>query len=219
MTIYEQILAGLQTKFTGVDSATLTRVANNKAVGVTDETKINSIIEGVSFSDVMTNYADFRANEASKTAVANYEKKFGIKDGKKVEEQNHPEPTTPPIGDDNKPDMASAIQEAIKSAISPLTDEITKLKNERSESEFSSKVSEAAKKYGISESLISMLNVPKDANLDDFMQNAKQAFTNAGYQEVHVPESADLQQKTESENIAKKIADDTKSIVEQRKSN
>lgn len=53
MTILEQILAGLQQKFAGVDTAILTRIATKKAEGVTDETKVNSIIEGISFSDVL----------------------------------------------------------------------------------------------------------------------------------------------------------------------
>ena len=44
MTILEQILAGLQQKFTGVDTAILTRIATKKAEGVTDETKVNSCL-------------------------------------------------------------------------------------------------------------------------------------------------------------------------------
>ena len=74
MTILEQILAGLQQKFAGVDTAILTRIATKKAEGVTDETKVNSIVEGISFSDVFNSYGDFRAGNASKTAVSNYEK-------------------------------------------------------------------------------------------------------------------------------------------------
>lgn len=35
MTILEQILAGLQQKFAGVDTAILTRIATKKAEGVT----------------------------------------------------------------------------------------------------------------------------------------------------------------------------------------
>ena len=49
MTILEQILAGLQQKFAGVDTAILTRIATKKAEGVTDETKVNSIVEGIGF--------------------------------------------------------------------------------------------------------------------------------------------------------------------------
>ena len=55
MTIFEQILAGLQQKFAGVDTATLTRIATKKAEGVTDETKETYIVEGNSFQDVMQN--------------------------------------------------------------------------------------------------------------------------------------------------------------------
>ena len=85
MTILEQILAGLQQKFTGVDTAILTRIATKKAEGVTDETKVNFIVEGISFSDVLNSYGDFRAGDASKTAVSNYEKKHNLKDGKPIE--------------------------------------------------------------------------------------------------------------------------------------
>ncbi len=89
MTILEQILAGLQQKFAGVDTAILTRIATKKAEGVTDETKVNSIIEGISFSDVLNSYGDFRAGDASKTAVTNYEKRHNLKDGKPIDYHNH----------------------------------------------------------------------------------------------------------------------------------
>ena len=85
MNIYEQILAGLKTKFQGVEDATLQRIASKKAEGVTDESKVNSIVEGISFQDVLTSYGDYRADGAQKTAVANYEKKHNIKDGKPIE--------------------------------------------------------------------------------------------------------------------------------------
>ena len=58
MNIQELILAGLQQKFTGVDTAILTRIAIKKAEGITDETKVNSIVEGISFSDVLNSYGD-----------------------------------------------------------------------------------------------------------------------------------------------------------------
>ena len=107
MNIYEQILAGLRTKFAGVDDATLQRIASKKAEGVTDESKVNSIVEGITFQDVVTNYGDFRANGASatakKNAIADYEKQYNIKDGKPVEKPKpqpaptpNPEPTPKP---------------------------------------------------------------------------------------------------------------------------
>lgn len=73
-------------KFSGVDTATLTRIATKKAEGVTDETKVTSIVEGISFQDVMQNYGDFRAGQTQTSAVSNYEKKHGLKDGKPIED-------------------------------------------------------------------------------------------------------------------------------------
>ena len=112
MTIFEQILAGLQQKFAGVDTATLTRIATKKAEGVTDETKVTSIVEGISFQDVMQNYGDFRAGQAQTSAVSNYEKKHGLKDGKPIE---NPKPEPPKPNDPPKPqetDIAKMIADA-----------------------------------------------------------------------------------------------------------
>ena len=53
MNIQELLLAGLQQKFPGVDTAILTRIATKKAVGIADEKDVNSVVEGVSFQDVL----------------------------------------------------------------------------------------------------------------------------------------------------------------------
>ena len=87
MTIFEQILAGLQQKFAGVDTATLTRIATKKAEGVTDETKVTSIVEGISFQDVMQNYGDFRAGQAQTSAVSYYEKVLATGEVKCIDEE------------------------------------------------------------------------------------------------------------------------------------
>ena len=57
---------------------------------------MNSIVEGISFQDVVTNYGDFRADGAQKTAVSNYEKKHNIKDGKPIEEPKPQDPLPTP---------------------------------------------------------------------------------------------------------------------------
>ena len=102
MTILEQILAGIQQKFSGVDTAILTRIATKKAEGVTDETKVNSIVEGISFSDVLNSYGDFRAGQAQTSSIANYEKRHGLKDGKPIETTNT---TTTIKTEENKDDV------------------------------------------------------------------------------------------------------------------
>lgn len=81
----EKILAGLKTKFDGVDTATLGRLADQLATKVTKEEDVQTVVDGVTFAQVLENYGDYRATGATKTAVANYEKKHGLKDGKKVE--------------------------------------------------------------------------------------------------------------------------------------
>lgn len=84
----EKILALLKTKFPGVDEATLSRIAEKKAVGVTDESQLQTIADGVGFQDVLNSYGDFRANTAVTSAVSNYEKKLGLKDGKQLKSRN-----------------------------------------------------------------------------------------------------------------------------------
>ena len=116
-------MAGLQQKFAGVDTAILTRIATKKAEGVTDETKVNSIIEGISFSDVLNSYGDFRAGDASKTAVSNYEKKHNLKDGKSIENPN-PNPNPNPKLEDKTDDMAAIIANAVSAAVKPLSDKL-----------------------------------------------------------------------------------------------
>lgn len=217
MTIYEQILAGLQTKFQGADPATLTRIATAKEKGVTDASQVETIVNGVGFTDVMTSYADFRANEATKSAIKNYESKHGLKDGKLAEQEKKDDPEPTPKGGEEKQDISALISNAVSIAMKPLTDELSTLKNEKTELDFNSRVSEAAKKYGINENLAGMLNVPKDADLDKFMQTAKQNFADAGFKEVVPPASAEQQVKTESEAFAKAITDGTQTIVEQKK--
>lgn len=214
MTIYEQILAAMQTKFQGADSATLARIATAKATGITDEAQVKTIVDGVSWSDVMTSYADSRANDATKKAVENYEKKYGIKDGKAIEE---PKQTPTPDHKDDKPDIAALISEAVSQAVKPLTEKLTTLENEKTESDFNTRVSEAAAKYGIKPELVGMLNVPKDADLDKFMQETKQTFANAGFQEVVPPASSEKDFKKESETLAEQINKGTEEIVSSEK--
>lgn len=130
MTILEQILAGLQQKFAGVDTAILTRIATKKAEGVTDETKVNSIVEGISFSDVLNSYGDFRAGDASKTAVSNYEKKHNLKDGKSIENPN-PNPNPNLKLEDKTDDMAAIIANAVSAAVKPLSDKLAQFETEK----------------------------------------------------------------------------------------
>lgn len=207
----EKILAALQTKFQGVDVATLTRIAEKKAVGVTDENMITSIIEGITFQDVLTNYGDFRANGASNTAVENYEKKHKIKDGKPVEEPK-PTPKNEPKPNEDVPAWAQALIESNKT----LSEKLTGFEEERAKQTRSAMISAKAKEYGIPESLVKMLGIPDDADLDTFMKDAKQEFANLGFEGVVPPEGGSGKPENRGEAIANLIRKGTEEIVEQK---
>lgn len=195
MTILEQILAGLQQKFTGVDTATLTRIATKKAEGVTDETQVNSIVEGISFQDVLTSYGDFRAGDARITAVANYEKKHNLKDGKPIENPN-PNPKPEEEKKDDVPSWAQALIDSNKT----LSEKLAGYEQERVQAQRNAQVSAKAKEYGIPDFMLKDRNIPTDADLDAYFKDVKQEMTNAGFQGVEVPQTAE--QRTEKENHA-----------------
>ena len=214
MTILEQILAGLQQKFAGVDTAILTRIATKKAEGVTDETKVNSIVEGISFSDVLNSYGDFRAGDASKTAVTNYEKRHNLKDGKPVETTTT---TTQQQTTEQQPDMAKIIADAVSAAVKPLSDKIAQFETEKSQATRQEQILAKAKEYGIPENYAKRCAIKDDEDLDSYFKDLKQEFANDGFKGVTPPESAEEKIEKESESIAKMIDEGTKTIVEQNK--
>lgn len=210
MTIFEQILAGLQTKFAGVDTATLTRIATKKAEGVTDDTKVNSIIEGISFSDVLNNYGDFRAGQAQVSAVSNYEKKHGLKDGKPIEEPE-PEPPKP----DEKTDIAKMIADGITAAMKPFSDKIAQYEAREAQAQRNAQIASVAKKYGIPDFMLKDRTIPENTDLDAYFKDVKQELTNAGFQENKAPETSEQRIAKENHEIAEMIAKGTEEIAKQ----
>ena len=91
----EKILALLQTKFEGADAKTLSRIADNLAKTTQSEADIQTAVDGVTIMQVMESYGDARATDATRTAVMNYEKKYGLKEGKPISPAEPPK-TTPP---------------------------------------------------------------------------------------------------------------------------
>lgn len=215
MTIFEQILAGLQQKFLGADTATLTRIATKKAEGVTDETKVNSIVEGISFQDVMQNYGDYRAGQANISSVANYEKKYGLKDGKPIENLK-PEPPEPEPKPDEKPDIAKLIADGIAAGIKPFSDKLAAFEAKEAQAQRMAQISSVAKRYGIPDFMLKDRTIPENTDLDTYMKDVKQEMTNAGFQFNKSPETAEQKLEKEASEFAKMIENDTKQIVEQQ---
>lgn len=106
----ERLLALLRTKFDGVQDAILRRIAEAKSKGLsetaTDE-DIQGIVDGLTVQAVIEDYANSRVNEAARTAIQNYEKKYGLKEGKPgTQPQDQPPQEEIPT---DAPDWAKAI--------------------------------------------------------------------------------------------------------------
>lgn len=216
MNIYEQILAGLKTKFQGVEDATLQRIASKKAEGVTDESKVNSIVEGISFQDVLTSYGDYRADGAQKTAVSNYEKKHNIKDGKPIEEPKPQDPPTDPKPNDPQ-GLAAQIAAALGTALKPLTDRMDAMDAKTKADARNAQIEDVAKSFGIPEFAYKGKTIADDADLNQYFTDLKQEMQNSGFQFAKSPEEGNHEHKDEISSIAEQINKGTQEIVEQNK--
>lgn len=219
MNIYEQILAGLKTKFQGVEDATLQRIASKKAEGVTDESKVNSIVEGISFQDVLTSYGDYRADGAQKTAVSNYEKKHNIKDGKPIEE---PKPQDPPTAPKPTPQVAPTEQvpawaQSLIDSNKTLSEKLAAMDAKTKVDIRNKQIDDVAKTFGIPEFAYKGKTIADDADLNQYFTDLKQEMQNSGFQFAKSPEEGNHEHKTEVNSIAEQINKGTQEIVEQNK--
>lgn len=101
---------------------------------------------------MLNSYGDFRAGDASKTAVTNYEKRHNLKDGKPIET------TTTTKTEENKDDVPAWAQALIDSNKN-LSDKLTQLETEKAQTTRSQQILAKAKEYGIPET------TPNDAPL------------------------------------------------------
>lgn len=144
----KKIISALATRFEGVDAKILGRIADNLMAAKTLETDedINSAVEEVTFADILKSYGDARATDASKTAVSNYEKRHGLKNGKpvvqtddddddddddalggdtkKVRETNHSKTKQ----NDSIAEMLAALKEELKGELQKANDSIAELR-------------------------------------------------------------------------------------------
>lgn len=210
----QKLFEALKTKFVGVDAQILDRIATKKAEGQTDENQITSIVDGISFQDVLTSYGDFRAGDASKTAVTNYEKKHNLKEGKTIET---PQPTPTPQPEPPKPDDTPAWAKALIDQNKTLTEKIASIESKSTQEQRTVTILAKAKEYGIPESQAKRYSIPEDADLDEYFKDAKQELSNLGFKDAKAPESTETEIKKEGESIANAINAQTKEIVEQTK--
>jgi len=98
----EKILEALKTKFTGVQDAILNRVAGKLSETVGSEDDVQGVVDSTTFQQVLESYGDSRATEASRSSIANYESKYGVKNGKPFKGSENPQLNIP----DETPDWA-----------------------------------------------------------------------------------------------------------------
>ncbi len=127
-----QIIEALRNRFAGVSDAILGRIADKLAKTVTSQEQVATAVEGVTLQQVLESYGDSRATEAQQTAVRNYESKYGLKDGEKVDNGGGKplEPTKPTQqtgGEEQTPEWAKAIIDSNKA----LREELNTIKGER----------------------------------------------------------------------------------------
>ena len=128
---------------------------------------------------MLNSYGDFRAGDASKTAVSNYEKKHNLKDSKSIESPN---PNPNPKLEDKTDDMA-AIANAVSAAVKPLSDKLAQFEDRSYKLPRQEQIMAKAKEYGIPESYAKRCAIKDDEDLDIF-QGLKAGFANDGFKGV-----------------------------------
>lgn len=115
----KKIVDALKVKFPGVSEAVLSKIADGLTGTVLKDEDVSPAVEKVTFQAVL----DTCIADEKQTAVAEYEGKHGLKDGKKVEATQVVEPAkVEPAGD-----LASQITAAVAAAVKPLQDKITSM--------------------------------------------------------------------------------------------
>lgn len=124
----KEILDALRAKFVGVSDAILGRIADKLSKTVTTAEQVATAVEGVTIQQVIDSYGDSRATEATQTAVSNYEKKHGLKEGQKVQ-GGAPASENEPKDEENKdtPEWAKSIIASNKT----LTEKLALLEGEK----------------------------------------------------------------------------------------
>lgn len=128
--MYKEILDALKTKYAGVSDQVLSRIAQKLAKTTATKEEVEPAVEGVTIQQIIDGEADRRATEAQKTAVANYEAKHGLKDGKPTQEpkpDKKGEAPAPTSGDD----AVSKTLEAVLEQNKQMMERLAKMETDR----------------------------------------------------------------------------------------
>lgn len=179
----KKLLEALKTKFVGIDEAILDRIATKKAEGLTDESKITALVDGITIQYVIQSYGDYRANEANVSSVNNYEEKYGLKDGKPVEKGGDGNGSG--IGKEGKKtytadELDSYLNTKLEEKWKPYQQEIETYKAEKAKSERQTLITSKAKELGLTDSDMEFVTVPDGKDVSEFLTGYKQSLINRG---------------------------------------
>lgn len=189
----EEIIAALQAKFGGIPSDTISGIAEKLAkTADPSATDANTLIEGITFADIVKSYGDSRAQSAAQTAVRNYERKFQLKDGAPITPNTPPQTTAdttphnnpnPNITSSQQPqqpaaqqqpqqDIAALIAQAVAQAVSPLQDQLNQYKGQQLQTARKSRYEAAIKPLpeGIRKQYLASFDRMSFADDEDFEQ-------------------------------------------------
>lgn len=189
----EEIIAALQAKFGGIPSDTISGIAEKLAkTADPSATDANTLIEGITFADIVKSYGDSRAQSAAQTAVRNYERKFQLKDGAPITPNTPPQtpadttphnnpnpnsissqqPQQPAAQQQPQQDIAALIAQAVAQAVSPLQDQLNQYKGQQLQTARKSRYEAAIKPLpeGIRKQYLASFNRMSFANDEDFEQ-------------------------------------------------
>lgn len=143
--MFQHILDALEKKYPGVDKKILERMAKKLAKTTTKEEDVQTAVDGVSVQQLIDSESDRRSNEATDTAIRNYETKHKLKDGKPIQTEDDDDDTTEDDDDDTTVQTEEGkggkkkakltktermLQQLLKNQQS-LTEELTQMKQER----------------------------------------------------------------------------------------
>lgn len=179
----KKLLEALKTKFVGIDEAILDRIATKKAEGLTDESKITALVDGITIQYVIQSYGDYRANEANVSSVNNYEEKYGLKDGKPVEKGGDGNGSG--TGKEGKKtytadELDSYFNTKLEEKWKPYQQEIDTYKAEKAKSERQTLITSKAKELGLTDSDMEFVTVPDGKDVSEFLTGYKQSLINRG---------------------------------------
>ena len=115
----KKLISALATKFEGVDAKVFDRIADNilDRKTIESEDDVEAAVAEITIQDVLKSYGDARATESARTAKRNaikeYERRYKLKDGKRVaqkddDDDDDPDPD-PDDSDDTKKDPTGVL--------------------------------------------------------------------------------------------------------------